>query len=167
MEPTSFSHWHEVVRADKLACVRSIDGASPTHTRGHAPRTVHSGKWSCRATLRDRQARDPRIATSVIEVEMGVEHHLDVVGRVTEFGKRVFQPGATSSRRRSRSRKCRGTCQAPCSRSPQSTGTRPSSCSMKTPPRIAMRMRLRSSAGIRRSQSGFGTTPNMAPPSRR
>jgi hypothetical protein len=33
--------------------------------------------------------------------------------------------------------------------------------------RMASGMRLRSSAGMRRSQSGFGTTPNMAPPSSR
>src|SRR5262245_14107608 len=33
--------------------------------------------------------------------------------------------------------------------------------------RIAMVTRLRPSAGARFSQSGFGTTPNIAPPSRR
>src|SRR6266446_4885290 len=50
--------------------------------------------------------------------------------------------------------------------SPVSTRTSPSSCSTSRQ-RSAKGIRLRSSAGIRRCHSGFGTTPNMAPPSRR
>src|SRR5688572_129216 len=48
----------------------------------------------------------------------------------------------------------------------------PASISMLLVPRTSSgrspsEMRFRSSAGARRSHSGFGTTPNMAPPSRR
>src|SRR6267143_2915525 len=50
--------------------------------------------------------------------------------------------------------------------SPVSTRTSPSSCSTRRQ-RSAKGIRLRSSAGMRRCHKGFGTTPNMAPPSRR
>src|ERR1043166_1832173 len=50
--------------------------------------------------------------------------------------------------------------------SPVSTSTRPSACSISRQ-RSARVMRLRSSAGMRFCPSGLGTTPNMAPPSRR
>src|SRR2546422_4246021 len=50
--------------------------------------------------------------------------------------------------------------------SPVSTRTSPASCSTRRQ-RSAKGIRLRSSAGMRRCHRGFGTTPNMAPPSRR
>src|SRR5882724_3643568 len=50
--------------------------------------------------------------------------------------------------------------------SPVSTRTSPSSCSTNRQ-RSANGIRLRSSAAMRRCHRGFGTTPNMAPPSRR
>src|SRR5258707_8618549 len=50
--------------------------------------------------------------------------------------------------------------------SPVSTRTNPASCSTSRH-RSAKGIRLRSSAGMRRCHRGFGTTPNLAPPSRR
>src|SRR5437899_2189216 len=49
---------------------------------------------------------------------------------------------------------------------PVSISTNPASCSTRRQ-RSARGMRLRASAAMRRSHSGFGTTPNIAPPSRR
>src|ERR1041385_5557 len=49
---------------------------------------------------------------------------------------------------------------------PVSISTRPSGCSIRRQ-RIARGIRFRGSGAMRFSQSGLGTTPNMAPPTRR
>ena len=113
--------------------------------------------------LRDRMRG---VAAGVVEVQVGVDDPAHVAGQ--EPGGRPARPraGWRPPAPRSRCRRCRGTCASSLLPSAVSISTRPSGCSTSRQ-RIASGMRFRSSGAIRVSQSGSGTTPNMAPPSSR
>ena len=108
-----------------------------------------------------------RVAAGVIEVEMAVDHHRHVGGGEARLRERALElRGQPRSRRRvrSRCRRCRGT--SPISLLPDARVDEHEAVRMLDQQAAhAERNAVARVRGDARSQSVFGTTPNMAPPS--
>ena len=157
---------HEVEHAGRRRAARSSprdNWRGCARADGWRPPTPPS-----RATYRARGKRGTRRpgasrarkAAGVIEVQVRREHDIDVVGGQPGLA-RARDPGCACDR----CRRCRRSSASILSPMPASMIMRPLAAHEQRP--HAQLMRFSSSAGARFSHSGFGTTPNIAPPSRR